>query len=435
MRGFLASSIIAAVAIVASFMVGGASSATHTSGPSVCPYMPAYDTVINVSDGREVVVAPDQLAGVIRGLVDCTMQSLTPAQRDLFAQRVGALPAGSSDPEDQAEIALLDLEFMTTVSQDDAVDDGELAGRRLLRRVNKDDLAEVATRQERWSGLLAAGWENPELYHGAVDRQADYIVSCQDAGVPVPQSIATDPHWSVSQELSADAPSFLVDPGRTDPRAWTYQADDGGFCVALLRGPDIRAALGVICTDRWQRSACFFDSQVFNKDGTIGELTADQAMATDVSSFVPPSSIGNKCKNCHLGDNPFIVNPNGQLGQLVENLYGGQGTPTASLQFDFAPFKPKPWHNPQTLAGSGGCFNCHDIAQTQAVGYCYTILEQVAGRWMPWKWAAKASHPVPLWPDDNGCFDASSSELAPYYESMLAIKAMCTGKPIQHCPP
>lgn len=277
----------------------------------------------------------------------------------------------------------------------------------------------------------------------AADHDADdYHEACRAAHVPVPGAFATDPGWSKRADLDAEAHRYFFRPNWSDAEVWTYRAADRGYCVALVRrnplDPGGPSFVGTICVDSSQTNACFFDSMIYVDSGTK-RLGWDEFRQRDFSELVHPMDGEDRCNNCHLGANPFVVHPETVLGRTVMSMYPKLGPKPKRFEFVGLDGRPERWSNFDAIPATGDtrdkCMSCHDIPHiTKGHKFCDSIIRMAANRTMPpGHWPAEPAGGPEFWPDKNGCFADGLSDLKDYFASMVRLKSICTGQPEKTC--
>jgi hypothetical protein len=271
------------------------------------------------------------------------------------------------------------------------------------------------------------------------DQADEYRERCREKGVPVPTPIADGGRWSAAVDLSHESSKYLV--FTHSAKVWTYRADDGGYCVAMLRETEGgAAALGTICTDVTQHYACFFDSLTY-LGGKAVALSGDAAIKADFGDLVAPLDYMESCNSCHLGNNPFIVDPATMLGRVVESVYRLPDVRnTKSLHFEFVDVGNGRWINPPPMSvapGSpeGACMQCHDFPSVRASRYCDAVAQIAPGRFMPPEWVMGGGRDVRMWPDPStGCITGVvPTALHGYRASIRKLAKLCMPQ-LPDCP-
>jgi hypothetical protein len=343
---------------------------------------------------------------------------------------------------DRADRDLIRVEIAFLVSADASVRRLRTVARRIAGSANELSLA--VERQSAEKTLTSLGWSPRSAKEGPRYDASAYVKACKQAAVPVPGPLNADPGWSGPIGLEGDAGRYLILPQSTDASMWTFRDPDGGYCVTLRRQePDSAEPplIGTICINAGETQSCFFDNVV---EGGVGgrRLYLDEYSSTDLSSLRHPLDGEDDCDTCHIGANPFMVDPMTDLGKAVAKQYGSK---KGGEHFEFAGFDglKEGWYNLGLITGSTGCMECHDLpAITKGDRFCAAIIEKAANTTMPpGYWNNKPLNGrKPLWPDDNGCFDSSFADLElrfdrnAIFDSLRQIRSLCSGKKIPVCP-
>lgn len=399
-------------------------------GQGACRYVAAYGAVYEMPSGELVNVTPATVGPIMRSVLTCAEQNLSPADIARYRQQSDSLPLAPM-ASDGPEPPFVRIELASAISGDMTVDEQRHVARRLIAEIGLGDVNEIVRQQGALDVLLANQWQKVDPSNNHRSAMATYIANCEAAQVPVPKAMDADPHWSKQVvDLSGEVDKYFIATEKTDVRIWTYNADNGGKCVTLLRhDPAKKEAgptdplIGTICVNPDRSRACFFENEVYADNGSPVRLDESEMRATDFDRLIHPLDFFDRCNQCHLGDNPFIVHPNMMLGNVVRD-------PPPKQPFQFVAFGGAAidnWHNPNPIdvSGDGGaCMKCHNIAKTSLRPYC-SIVMKAANSTMPPKYKHGPSDN--FWPDDNGCFSESVKELKDYFMSVRRLASVCGG--------
>jgi len=270
----------------------------------------------------------------------------------------------------------------------------------------------------------------------------EYQDNCRRRNVPVPPALNTPNAWSAPIDLSTEAHEYFINNHLTDTTLWTYRDPNGGFCVAMRRSdPNVagkQPQIGTICTDAFQKDACFFDNLIYDEAGKPRRLDDADSLATDYAKLIHPIDVSDKCVACHIGQNPFIGHPQKKLGRVLQGMYDGAPAPPEGLppMFSFVDFGGDlpTWRNKPPLVRTGpeaACMRCHQLPQvSQNSRFCGSVLEMAAKNTMPPHSGVAGSVG---WPDRKGCFPPEASHLQDYFASLRTLRAMCTGEKQASC--
>jgi hypothetical protein len=393
---------------------------------TTCPYFPAYGGVYTTS-GERVVSNGATRADLLRQVLDCTKAHMTAAELAQYDERIQALSTTASTPTASPEGVLLSIELASAIGADPAIREQDEVARRLFtQRVADVDIRVIAEAAGFLDRLESAGWKGLDQSSIPIDHQPDYTNDCKggDEPVTIPPTISSG-LWTKVPVSSTDPWMFST----SDPTAWTF-ADANGFCVALERDVGSQAAIGTICTNRKQTRACFFDSVAYVGQ-VITPLPLKDALDADYASLVHPQDLTSLCNTCHIGDNPFIVNPLAPLGHAVAGLEQAY-TDTTTVKpwgFEFVDAAPVNWTDPPPLHVSGNeaaCMSCHDFPARDTGEYCTIVLSRAGGLFMPPRWAASGGTEFRLWPDACGCPEMPVPWLLQgYVASVHRLQQMC----------
>lgn len=403
---------------------------------AACPYVPAYGTVYD-TDGNEVVEDEADRPKVLMEVLTCAAAQLDAAQTARYLASIGPVISDVADPVTTTERLLLRTELAAAISTNATVRQQEAVARRVSGYLRDPDVIDLANRYEFLKTLRDNGWKGLDQGSVSHDREGEYIAQCRAAGVPVPPPIGTvGGGWSAETPLKTTPGDWMLSSPK--PAVWTY-TDGDGFCIALRRGVASTVALGTICSDMSQQHACFFDSLVYDDQGKVRSLSEAEALTTDYSRLVHPEDIVNRCDGCHVGANPFIVNPHAPLGQLVRSLYSVKPSPFTYVGANAAGWWNPPFFKAAPFSPESECISCHDLPGADTGSYCDRILHRAAGWFMPPKWADHNTGPkVNLWPDSKtGCPPIATvpPELQDYVKSVHALAQMCRpNEKIPDCP-
>ncbi|MEJ2618808.1 MAG: hypothetical protein P8163_00830 [Candidatus Thiodiazotropha sp.] len=199
--------------------------------------------------------------------------------------------------------------------------------------------------------VLAFGENEGILLKATEASGREYIQECRKAGVPIPPRWRGD-GWQYEGDLTTN---FLGFGNPTE--VWRADSNSpAGLCVALPRfqNEDTISALGMICLGTESSNACFFDYGVVDKNQEIEpeELISGADLANGV------------CTDCHAGENPYVVHPNGPLDMWPDNKPAQWYTP---LIKSIWPQNPGPFGalslvdiNPLPPENDKSCIECHN---------------------------------------------------------------------------
>ncbi|WP_421699742.1 hypothetical protein [Ancylobacter sp.] len=406
---------------------------------SRCEFIAAYGSVVDSKTGHVVVVDDENRAALLQSALSCTEAALDGPALARYRRLAQSVDAPRSTRDEQAEHMFVLIELAAALSQSETAVQNRQVARRLIDGWR--DVGDIVEKQHATQSLsqavaVRAGGARP----GRNDAAA-YHAQCEAAGVPVPGPLATDRRWSAPTRLDHETQAYLFRSNWRAATAWTYRADDGGYCVALLReNPDKPSApvyFGAICTDREEIDTCFFDSLVYDDANKSRRIRREEIPVTDLRDFVHPFDGEDRCNSCHLGKNPFLVNPATTLGKIVRSMYAPNPGP-GRFRFTGLESARESWTNYPAMPavpGSPGCMACHEIpAVTKQHNFCTTILERAANTTMPPNhWQNLPGTHARFWPDDNGCFDTSLNDLSRFFPSMVRIRSYCSGLPEKTC--
>ena len=407
-----------------------------------CDLVAAYGTVIVVPGGRELEVTDDGRPGLLEGVRLCVESLLDPDTLAAYRHADASISPLVQTVQDRADRNLIRVEIAALLSQDVFVGRLRAVARRVAGGV--EALALAVKRQSAEAVLMSSGLSPADAKGGQRHDAATYVKACRKVGIPVPGSLTTDAGWSEPVDLDMETNRFLILREKTDANVWSYKDVSGGYCLTLRRqDPDKVGELpliGTICVNADETHACFFDNIV--PDGSSKRrLSLEEYQSTNLSSLLHPMDGDDDCSTCHIGANPFMVDPRTLLGKTIAEQYGPR---KGGEHFAFAGLDmiEGGWSNLGLLNGAG-CMQCHglpDIPKDDR--FCATIIQEAANTTMPpGYWEDKSPNErKPLWPDSDGCFDSSLADLANHFDreaifdSLRQIKSICSGKKVPMCP-
>lgn len=408
---------------------------------SRCGLIAAYDSIIVMPSGNALEVTEATRPALLENVRSCVETLLTPELLDQYKRADALLAKPVVTNQDRADRDLIRVEIAAQIADDATIRQQQAVAHRIAG--GSDELALAVRRQNASSVLQSAGWTLDGLTDAPRHDASKYVQDCRAADVPVPKSMREDPGWSTPKTLDTETERYLILREKRVASVWTYTDSAGGYCITLKRqNPDVAGEIpliGTICTNPTETSACFFDNLVSGPGGTKKRLTLDEFSGTDLSSLLHPVDGNDDCSTCHLGTNPFLVDPKTLLGQTIKSHYGGA---TKGHSFQFAGFDSArvKWTNFSPIDGKPagtGCMSCHDIPHiTKEHRFCSAIIQRAANTTMPpgyWDGKPKDGRKE-LWPGTDGCFDRNLADLSEYFASLRQIKAVCTGEKVRECP-
>ncbi len=435
----LRSAILPVMGVVGAF-IWSASQGTGQQEPTDarCKLAAAYSTIIMVPDGQELQVDDVSRTDLLSDVRACVESLLPPAALTTYRDTDAKLGGPPDTASQRQQRDLVRIEIAALVSPDVSIRQQRVVARRLA---GGDEAATAAVRGQKADELLKVlGWAPPEV-KGQKRDATQYVAACQSAGVAVPGPLATDKGWSQPKTLDHEVERYLILNAWSSVNVWTYRDQGGGYCVMLKRekaeSTGLPPAIGTICVNANESHACFFDN-VVPEGQSDRRLGFEEFQSTAFSSLIYPLDGGDDCSSCHVGSNPFLVDPKSDLGTTVRKMYSKIGTVTS---FTFAGFDgvSGSWYNFDSIkeATPGtGCFECHTLPHvTKGHRFCPTIAWKAANTTMPpGHWQKKPTGRRPeFWPDSRGCFDSSMADLDSFFESMRQIRSLCDGTEIPAC--
>lgn len=394
--------------------------------PADCRLVAAYGTVYDEL-GNEIPADAGSRDELLAEVLACAERHLSPAEAMRYQASVPPIISGLPDSGTRAERLLLQTELAAAISSNPTVRQQDEVARRLLNRIGDQGVTALARNRGLLETLTDNGWRGFDRSSVPPDRASDYVDQCRAAGVPVPPPIEppTAQGWKPGPALAWSRKDWLL--SSPSLAVWNY-SDADGFCVALRRGQGEDAAIGTICSNHAQTQACFFDSLTY-RDGQVVALPESAALTADYATLVHPQDIKNRCDGCHVGANPFIVNPRAPLGRSVQSLYTQKPS-----RFAFVGATLSGWHNPPPSAldpktPEGACVSCHQLPGADTGSYCTNVLQRAGGLFMPPAWHDDAGwREIDLWPDSTGCPPQPKSipePLLDFVQSVHALKRLC----------
>jgi len=405
-----------------------------------CDLVAAYGTVVVVPGGQELDVRDDNRAELLDGIRLCVETILDQNTLAAYRQADAAIDHPVETDGDRADRSLIRVEIAALLSKDVSVQRQRAVARRVAGGVAALTLA--IERQRAETALISSGWKAAEAKSGPRYDAAGYVNACRNAGVPVPGSLAED-DWSDPVDLDSETGRYLILQDKTDASVWTYKDPAGGYCVTLRRQDpetaDAAPMIGTICSNADETQACFFDNLVADASGER-RLSLEEYSSTGLSSLLHPMDGDDGCNTCHIGANPFMVDPKTMLGRAIAKVYGPK---QGGEHFAFAGLDAIAggWSNLGLIEGNG-CMQCHDLPDIpKGDRFCTAIIQKAANTTMPpGYWDNKPIESrKPLWPGADGCFDRRLADLdedfdrAAIFESLRRIKSICSGETTPVC--
>lgn len=406
-----------------------------------CNLVAAYGTIFVAPGNHELDITPDNRAGLIEEVRLCVETVLAPEKLAVYREASAFLDGQTGAGQDQIERDLLRIEIASLLDENATVRQQRAVAHRLAG--GSKMLALAVQRGAAGTALQSLGWSSAYATETPRHNPADYVKACEVANVPVPRSIKTDQGWSKEKVLDFETNRYLLRFENQGASVWTYRHANGGYCISLSRKilnlPNMAPLIGTICVNAKETHACFFDNLVAGNTAGNGKRRLDLAefISTDFSALLHPMDGDDTCSACHLGANPFLVDPTTELGKTIIGQYGPK---KGGVKFAFAGMQgiKGGWFNfdliEEQISGTG-CQKCHEFPMvTKNSEYCTSILLAAVNHTMPpGYWPTKPEIDRKFFWPDNGCFHSSQVDLAEYFDSMRQFKAICSGTKIKEC--
>jgi len=365
-------------------------------------YRTVYRTIYDDATGQEIALTRETASGIAALMKDCALERIPETVRADFLK---AFPADAGAADTLArDVGILDAANNIAPSGSDP-DNSRAIGRLIAERLGLPSDQVMGDRSKKDAGFSRS-------------LMKTYVDNCKRNGVPIPPRLTEKP-WK-NFDLAKEKLFLLTD---WTVNAWTYLDEnpgsetENGFCIAMGRfkstpGSSTTAAAGVfqsafvgtICTDKFQKWACFFDNLKYDDKGKPKALSFEETVKTDYEQFVHPKDYSNVCTVCHIGGNPFVVKPNQPIAHAIPAAAVDPKDPGREPWFgipDFGAAVPY-FKNASKMPEDSKmtpCFTCHDLPEVRTKNgdgwhvnkeYCSTILAHSAEETMPPDEAIKA---------------------------------------------